>query len=310
MIADQYHVPVLAHEVVRYLLTRPSGTYVDGTLGGGGHTERILTNLSGEGRVIAFDRDDEAIASSGQRLDRFGGRVTFVRDSFSNVGNRVAELGFGPIDGVLLDLGISSHQIDTQERGFSFQREGKIDMRMDRSQSLDGWTVVNRYDEARLADVIWRFGEERNSRRIARRLAERRKERAIDSTTDLASIVASCAKGQFASKTVARVFQAIRIEVNNELDQLASALAGAMNLLTAGGRLVVISYHSLEDRIVKEFFINEARTFIPSGTKLLPDRPVQPRARVLTRKPVLPDENEITSNPRARSAKLRAAEKI
>jgi len=304
-----YHTPVLVESVLRYLPAAPDGIYVDGTLGGGGHTEQLLEHLSPAAKVIGFDRDAEAIAFARLRLARFGERVLFVAEEAARLLPALRALGIDRIDGFLLDLGVSSHQIDDASRGFSFQGNGRIDMRMDRTQRLDGWTVVNEYGEERLAGILFQYGEERASRRIARILVEARAEHPIDTTEQLAWIVGKVTGARFLTKTLARVFQAIRIEVNDELGQLRTALASALKILRPGGRIVVISYHSLEDRIVKNFFREEASDTIPSLTKLAPDTRREPLLTILTKKPVEADEAERERNPRAGSAKLRAAER-
>lgn len=307
---SSFHTPVLAAAVVQYLPTAPDGVYVDGTLGGGGHAEAILMRLSSRGQLIGFDRDEQALLFARARLAQFGDRVRYIHENCANLRPVLEKLGVEQIHGLLLDLGISSHQVDDAVRGFSFQRDAHLDMRMDAWQQLDGWTVVNTYDEQRLADMFWTYGEEKLSRRIARRIVDARQHRSIDTTGELASIVESAVGRRFLQKSLARVFQAIRIEVNDELENLRNVLRDALDVLVLGGRIVVISYHSLEDRIVKDFFRTEARSAAPSGSKYLPDRPRQARLAILTKKPITPGADEIAQNPRARSAKLRVAERI
>jgi len=306
----EYHTPVLTGEVLHYLCTSPDGIYVDGTLGGGGHAEKILINISPGGRVIGFDLDPDAVSFSQTRLQRFEKRISVVHDSYANLSSRLKEMGIDRIHGLLLDLGVSSHQIDEKERGFSFQHEGRLDMRMDKTQSLSGWEVVNSYAESEFADLIHNFGEERNARRIARAVTAARAKQPIETTGDLVQVVGSAVGNRMLTKTLARVFQAIRIEVNNELGNLRRTLFEVMTLLHHGGRIVVISYHSLEDRVVKQFFKAESAETMPVTNKLLPPLPRQARLAVLTAKPVIATEEEIRTNPRARSAKLRAAERI
>jgi 16S rRNA (cytosine1402-N4)-methyltransferase len=305
-----FHTPVLVEDVVRYLITAPDGVYCDGTLGGGGHAEVILRNLTAQGRLIGFDQDEEAVSFAVHRLQPFGDRVRVLRSNFSRIREGCSQLGIGTIQGLLLDLGVSSHQIDDASRGFSFQQSGRLDMRMDRSQSLDGWSVIRTYDEERLTEIFRSYGEERAARRIARKIANDRQKHPVETTDDLAELVGSVVGKQFLAKSLARIFQAIRIEVNGEMERLQTVLRDAMGVVGQGGRIVVISYHSLEDRIVKTFFRDEARTSIPSGHRLLPDRPREPRLRILTNKPVVAGDQEVARNPRARSAKLRAAERI
>jgi 16S rRNA (cytosine1402-N4)-methyltransferase len=306
---NDYHTPVLAETVLSLLQPIDGGVYVDATLGGGGHAEAILRASAPSGRVIGFDADDEALQFTKKRLIDFSSRVQYVHDNFSHMTAALSALNISGVNGILFDLGVSSRQLDSAERGFSFQREQNLDMRMDRRQHLDARMVVNTYDEKTLADIFWRYGEEQQARRVARQVVRARVESPIETTERLAAIVGSVAGGKFLQKSLARVFQAIRIEVNGEMENLRRALASGSALLGRGGRMVVISYHSLEDRIVKEFFKEHARTSIPSGHKYLPDRLQEPDVAILTRKPIVATDEEVGSNPRSRSAKLRAAEK-
>lgn len=308
--ASEYHIPVLAESVLHHLMTTPDGTYVDGTTGGGGHAELILSRLSGEGRMICFDRDEEAISYAKNRLGEQDDRCRFIVDNFSNMKSRLQQLQINALSGILLDLGVSSRQIDKPERGFSFQSDAPLDMRMDTTQERDAAAVVATSEETDLARLLFEYGEERQSRRIAREIVRRRSQRPIRTTRDLSDAVLAAAGTGLPQKTLARVFQALRIEVNGELDHLRKGLRDGLELLSPGGRFVIIAYHSLEDRMVKQFFQAEAATHIPSGHKLLPDAPRQPKVRILTKRPVQPEETEIASNSRARSAKLRAAERI
>lgn len=305
-----FHTPVLADATLSYLLTDLKGVYVDATVGGGGHAEQILQRLEQEGRLVGLDRDEDAVNSAQRRLGKYGDQVRIVRANFTQMKTIVEHLGIKKTSGILLDLGVSSHQVEAEGRGFSFQRNERIDMRMDRRQELDGWTVVNQYSTEALADLLRQYGEEKRSRRIAKGIAHHREEKVLDSTHDLVGIVRSVVGGKHVQNSLARVFQAIRIEVNQELENLQKMLREAVDLLRSGGRIVVISYQSLEDRIVKNFFRTEAAAFLPSGTKLAPDTPKQPRVRILTKKPIVSDPGEVSVNPRARSAKLRAAERI
>src|ERR1041385_2432754 len=307
---NEYHVPVLAEEVLRYLQPARDGIYVDGTLGGGGHTEYIARNMSAQSKIICFDLDNDGLRYAQQHLSDFGKQLTFIQDNFTNLRAQLKILNVNRIQGLLLDLGVSSHQLDQKNRGFSFQEDARIDMRMNTQQKLDGWTVVNTYEQERISEIMWKYGEERNSRKIARRIVEARKNTPIDSTRELARVIESAVGSRFLQKSLARVFQAIRIEVNGELENLRRVLRDSIDFLEKGGRIFVISYHSLEDRIVKQFFKEEAETFIPSKVKLLPDQPRQPRLSILTKKPVEAGKAEIERNSRARSAKLRAAERI
>jgi 16S rRNA (cytosine1402-N4)-methyltransferase len=301
---------VLVDEVFYYLHAENEGVYVDGTLGGGGHAESLLIKSPPSTRVVMFDVDTEALQFSQKRLRVFVDRVVYIHDVFSNMKKQLSKNNIDAVDGVLLDLGVSSHQIDSRERGFSFQHEGRLDMRMNREQPITAATIVNSYDAQQLAAIFRTYGEERHSGRIARKIVDARKKNPIETTHQLSSLIEAAVGRHLIQKSLARVFQAIRIEVNNELERLRQGLQSAFESLRIGGRLVVISYHSLEDRIVKEFFVRESSTRIRASNKLLPDIQRQPRVTVLTRKPVRPSSDEISKNPRARSAKLRAAEKI
>jgi 16S rRNA (cytosine1402-N4)-methyltransferase len=307
---SSYHTPVLLHDVLAFLLTRADGAYIDGTLGGGGHAEAVLQRLGPHGRLLGLDADDDALTAARARLAPFGSRVQLHRSNFRDLRTVVAEHGMVPAHGLLLDLGVSSHQFDDASRGFSFRGDDRLDMRMDRRQELDAAAVVNSYEERALADLLWQYGEERRSRAIARAIARARSREPIRTTGSLAAVVESVVGAQFRVKTLARVFQAIRIEVNGELESLRRAVRDGIDILAPGGRLVIIAYHSLEDRIVKEAFREAAATSVRSGHVLVPDTPVTPLVRVLTPRPVEPDEREVDANPRARSAKLRAAERI
>jgi 16S rRNA (cytosine1402-N4)-methyltransferase len=318
-VMTRQHVPVLLREVVEALAVRPGGRYVDCTLGAGGHAEAILEAASPDGELLGIDLDPEALAAARQRLARFsaeggsasggGERVTFVEDNFSQVGDLCRERGFAPVQGILFDLGLSSLQLDEESRGFSFQREGPLDMRFSPRQELTAADIVNTYSQEDLADLLWRYGEERQSRRIARRLIE---ERPFRTTTQLAKAVEQAvgrrARGVIHPAT--RTFQALRIAVNQELLHLETALLQAHGLLGFGARLVVISYHSLEDRIVKDFLRRQARDCVcPPGV------PVcicghRATLRLVARGVVRPSAAEVAANPRARSARLRVAERL
>lgn len=307
MAVSPYHTPVLLNESLEYLVSDPSGVYVDATLGGGGHTEALLLRLSPAGKVVALDQDDDAIAEATKRLTTFAGRVVMRRANFGDMAADLMSLGIAHVDGILLDLGVSSHQLDNVSRGFSFRGDDRLDMRMDRRSGRSAYDVVNDTDEPELARILWEYGEERRSRQIARAIV---RQRPVETTTQLARVIESLTPGPMATKSLARVFQAIRIEVNQELEQLRRCLADSPALLKQGGRMVVISYHSLEDRIVKEFIRDAAADRIPSGSKYLPDEPRTPTLRPLTKRPIVASAEEEKLNPRARSAKLRAAERL
>jgi 16S rRNA (cytosine1402-N4)-methyltransferase len=301
-----YHVPVLCEVAVEALLRDPGWIYVDGTFGGGGHAARICDRLSTTGRCIGFDCDEDAIREASQHPERFHGRLTLVHANFRDMRRELNARGIDTVGGVLLDLGVSSHQLDDPSRGFSFRESAELDMRMDRRQPLSALDVVNTYGEAALADVLFRFGEERNARRVARAIVS---SRPLAATGDLRAVVERAVGQHQLVKSLARVFQALRIEVNRELENLGAALADAVALLVPGGRLVVISYHSLEDRMVKQFFRMHSARFERSGHKLIPDRQLFPALRTVTPHPVESGAGERDRNPRARSAKMRVAEK-
>jgi len=305
-----YHTPVLLAETLQFLNPQPAGIYIDATVGSGGHAEAILNLLSERGKLIGFDADRDAIEFATNRLKRFGSRVSLVQENFRNMKSILRDLKVDSIDGLLLDLGVSSHQLDEAERGFSFRGDERLDMRMDKQQKLDAWTVINHYPEETLAEIFWKYGEERSSRRLAAQVARYRVKKTIETTGALAEIVRPLVGARFLTKALSRVFQAIRIEVNEELKNLEIGLRDGVDILRAGGRIAVLSYHSLEDRIVKTIFKEEASGFFRSQGKLLPERPRTARLKILTKKPVVPSREETLANPRARSGKLRAAEKI
>jgi len=292
------------------LITRKDGLYVDGTLGGGGHAEKIIEILSPQGKLVGFDVDGEAMAFAQNRLQRFGDRVIYFRENFSNIKSVITKLNCAGINGLLLDLGISSHQIDDSSRGFSFQNNNRLDMRMDQNLSMTGQKIINDYTQEQLTKIFQNFGEERFSRRIAKNIVNHRSEKMIETTGELSNIVENVVGKRFLNKSLARIFQAIRIEVNRELYHLEKALSDTLDLLIPGGRIAVISYHSLEDRIVKNFFKKQSETLIPSGNKLLPDKLKEQVLSIITKKPIIASEIEVRENPRARSAKLRVAERL
>lgn len=305
-----FHTPVLLHEVLSFLAPVPGETIVDATLGGGGHTQAILERLGDNGRCIGIDTDADALVSASERLKQFGGRFVQIHDNFGNLRSVLSQCSVEAIDGILFDLGVSSHQLDDASRGFTFRASDILDMRMDRRQDLHAAQVVNTYGLKELEEIFRNYGEENHARRIASRIVEGRQRSAVVTTGDLASIVESVTGSRFAVKSLARIFQALRIEVNGELDRLRQGLQQALDVVRTGGRIVVISYHSLEDRIVKDCFREAARSVVRSGLKPVPDTPINPRIAILTKKPVEASATELAINPRARSAKLRAAEKL
>lgn len=300
-----FHVPALVDSVLTFLLTDVSGVYVDCTVGGGGHGEAILKRLSDDGRLVGMDRDGEAIAFCTHRFSSYGDRVQLIRGEVADVDILLADAGIDRVDGFFVDWGVSSYQIDTAERGFSYLMDGPLDMRMDQSAAMCAKDVINDYSEDGLIRIFWEYGEERLARRIARKIVDERKHTKIETTGMLAEVVQRVAPPRFRTKTLSRVFQAIRYEVNEEIKQLRMGLEKMVSFLRKEGRIVVISWESLTDRMVKRFFRGEEVTFssreepMPSGTV---------RFNVLTRRVVRPSEEEISRNPRARSARLRAAE--
>lgn len=301
-----YHEPVLLKESIDFLITDSKGTYLDATFGGGGHTREILSRLESKGRVFAFDVDDNSARIAGA-LSASDQRLTFARKNFSSLGEFASSHPGISFDGFLFDLGVSSYQIDNEE-GFSYRRDERLDMRLDRSLATTAYDIVNSYDARQLADVFFKYGEEPRSRALARAIVMAREVQNIETTERLADIASRvCGKS---AKVLSRIFQALRIEVNKELDALSDGLNAAVDLASRGARVVVISYHSLEDRIVKEKFRYEAATCICPPEAIICTCGKVARVKILTRKPVRPAESEVKNNRRARSAKLRVAEKI
>ena len=306
------HVPVLFDEVMEALAVKPDGTYVDGTTGGGGHSSGICERLSAKGHLVAVDRDTEALAAAEKRLEPYGCRKTFVHANYSDIAAIEAAAG-GKVQGILLDLGVSSYQLDNPERGFSYMNDAPLDMRMDASDRLTAYEVVNGYSEEDLARIIKDYGEERWARRIAEFIVRERKSAPIGSTDRLTEIIKAAipAKARRTGPHPAkRTFQAIRIEVNDELGHLREAVEKLPDLLESGGRIAIITFHSLEDRIVKTEF--ERRLNPCTCPKEFPVCVCGKKADVkrVTKKPVVPTETETAENPRARSAKLRVLEKL
>jgi 16S rRNA (cytosine1402-N4)-methyltransferase len=309
------HLPVLADEVVTMLAPAPGSLQVDATVGGGGHTERILAATDPDGRLLGLDADGAAIARVRDRLaPRYGDRLRLRQANFRDLGSVAPEEGFAPIDGCLFDLGLSSYQLADQARGFSFRTEGPLDMRFDTSRGVPASELLETLDVQELTALFRRYGEEPFAGRIARAIVEARRTAPIGTADELAAIVERVAPGRAPGRRrvhpATRIFQALRIAVNEELTALEQGLAAALDLLRPGGRLVVLSYHSLEDRIVKRFLQAERR-----GCTCPPEAPVcvcgrSPRLRLVVPKGIVPAAAEIAANPRARSARLRAAERI
>lgn len=305
------HLSVLREETIENLKIKEDGIYVDGTLGGGGHSFAILQKLSDQGRLIGIDQDEEAIRAATGRLDIFRERVTILRGNYRDIPKILDENRVGKVDGILLDLGVSSHQLDDAERGFSYRFDAPLDMRMDQRNPVSAKEIINTYDEERLWKILHDYGEERFAGRIARRIVQKRQEKPIETTGELVDIIFSSIpqKNRKAGGHPAkRTFQALRIEVNEELEILENSLDGMIDSLKEGGRLCVITFHSLEDRIVKNNFKkNENPCICP------PEFPVCVCNRIakgfaVTKKPILPSEEEMRENPRSKSAKLRVFE--
>lgn len=304
-----FHIPILGSDVSEHLVANRKGTYVDATVGGGGHAEIVLSELAAEGRLIGIDRDPEALEVAQKRLSRFGKRVHLHQGPFWHLQDVLENLGIDTIHGILFDLGLSSHQIDTPERGFSFQHDGPLDMRMGPDVAQTAQTVVNTYAQAALTRIFKVYGEERNAGRIARAICTAREEEPITRTRALAELVTRQVPEPHKQKTLARIFQAIRIEINGELAHLKTALQTAIEVLCPGGRIAVLSYHSLEHRIVKGVFQIASKTCI--GPPRLPVCPCNrlPMARTIVQS-IRPGQDEVEANSRARSATLRVAERL
>lgn len=298
------HMPVLPAQTLAGLAPHPGGRYIDGTLGGAGHAAAVLDASAPDGQLLGIDTDTAALAAAAARLAPYGERAVLIHGNFRDLGLLAGEAGFDSVDGILLDLGVSSHQLDTPERGFSFQADGPLDMRLNPEEGETAADLVNDTPEQALADLIYRYGDERGSRRIARVIAEARRKERIESTGQLAALVARALGGRHGKiHPATRTFQALRIAVNQELESLETALPQAVELLAPGGRLAVIAFHSLEDRIVKQFFRAESGYGGEQNSS-------PARLTILTKKPIEAEEDEARANPRSRSAKLRVAERI
>lgn len=304
------HIPVLLNEVIEGLNIKKNGIYVDGTLGGAGHSLEICKKLSPQGRLIGIDRDVEALACAKEKLKQYD-NVKFVNDNHQNIKQILSDLEINGVDGILLDLGVSSYQIDEISRGFSYMNDAPLDMRMDKSQTLTAEEVINTYKEEDLAKIIYEYGEEKFSKKIARRICELRKIEKIDTTAKLAAIVEKCVpyiKGQ--GHPAKRTFQAIRIEVNNEIEPLYGAVTDCIDALNPGGRLCIITFHSLEDRCVKNAYTDAlGKCTCPKDLPYCICKKIV-KGKIVNKKPILPTDKEQELNSRSRSAKLRIFEKI
>lgn len=306
------HKSVLLKETVDGLQVKPDGTYVDGTLGGGGHSYEVCTRLGEKGSIIGIDQDEAAIGAASVRLKDFGEKVTIVRSNYCDMKSRLHELGIDRVDGIMLDLGVSSYQLDTAERGFSYREDAPLDMRMDRRQKMTARDIVNDYSEMDLYRVIRDYGEDKFAKNIARHIVAERGKRSIETTGELTKIIRHAIPMKYQKKSghpAKRTFQAIRIELNRELEVLRDSLDDMIEMLNPGGRLCIITFHSLEDRIVKSAFKkNENPCTCPSHFPVCVCGNVS-KGRVITRKPIVPGEEELRENSRAGSAKLRIFER-
>jgi len=307
MTTSNYHTPVLLAEVLHYIDASEGKVVVDGTLGGGGHTEAML---KAGASVIGIDQDEQALEFARERLAPFGAQFSAVQGNFSTMPSLLREAGHEKVDAILVDIGVSSWQLDEADRGFSFGKEGPLDMRMDRSQGQTAADLVNGYSENELQTIFWEFGEERSAKTMARRIVEQREKKPFVTTLDLADFISSIIPRGGKIHPATRIFQALRIAVNDELGVLREFLENAGQLLNPGGRVLVITFHSLEDRIVKQFFKHASLAEIDRKEWPAPRPNPDYQYKLLTRRPVVASEGELKTNKRARSAKLRVAEKI
>lgn len=306
---DEYHIPVLYYETLDNLVINPDGVYVDCTLGGGGHSEGILKRLSPKGVLISIDQDQQAIDYAKKRLEGYGNWKCF-KNNFENIETVIYMAGYDKVDGILMDIGVSSTQLDDAERGFSYRFDARLDMRMNTSAKISAYEVVNTYEEGALSKILFEYGEERHARRIAKFICDSRKEKPIETTGDLVAIIKRAYPERASKHPAKKTFQAIRIEVNKELEVLENAINKAVDCLKVGGRLGIITFHSLEDRIVKTMFKDFSTDCICP-----PRLPVcicnnKAKVKLITKKPLIPSEDELTHNKRAHSSKLRVIERI
>ena len=302
------HIPVLLNETIEGLNINPNGIYVDGTIGGAGHSKKIIEKLSDKGFLIGIDRDEEALKAAGENLKEYK-NFKLVHGNHDDIKTILSELGIDKVDGILLDLGVSSYQLDERERGFSYISDNKLDMRMDKTQKLSAYDVVNNYKEEKLADIIYKYGEEKYSRKIARNICMARSIKPIETTKELAELIEKSIPFSKNGHPAKRTFQAIRIEVNNEIEPLYNTVLDCINLLKVGGRLCIITFHSLEDRAVKEAYIDaEGKCTCPKdlpycvcGSKTL--------GKIINKKPIEASKEELELNSRSASAKLRIFER-
>ena len=305
---------VMLHETIDMLDVKPDGVYVDATLGGAGHSEYLLSKLSEKGHLYAFDQDQNAIENAQKRLAPYieKGKVTFIKDNFRHLKDRLHDLGVTEIDGICYDLGVSSPQLDQRERGFSYKKDAPLDMRMNQEASLTAYEVVNQYDYHDLVRIFFKYGEDKFSKQIARKIEKAREQKPIETTTELAELIKSVKPAKELKKKghpAKQIFQAIRIEVNDELGAADESIQQAIDLLAIGGRISVITFHSLEDRLTKQLFKEASTVEVPKGLPFIPDD-LKPKMELVSRKPILPSKEELEANNRSHSAKLRVARKI
>ena len=314
MTKEFHHVTVMLHETIDMLDVKPDGIYVDATLGGAGHSEYLLSKLSEKGHLYAFDQDQNAIDNAQKRLAPYieKGMVTFIKDNFRHLKDRLHDLGVTEIDGICYDLGVSSPQLDQRERGFSYKKDAPLDMRMNQEASLTAYEVVNQYDYHDLVRIFFKYGEDKFSKQIARKIEQVRQVKPIETTTELAEIIKSAKPAKELKKKghpAKQIFQAIRIEVNDELGAADESIQQAMDMLALDGRISVITFHSLEDRLTKQLFKEASTVEVPKGLPFIPDE-LKPKMELVSRKPILPSKAELEANNRSHSAKLRVARKI
>ena len=314
MTKEFHHVTVMLHETIDMLDVKPDGIYVDATLGGAGHSEYLLSKLSEKGHLYAFDQDQNAIDNAQKRLAPYieKGMVTFIKDNFRHLKDRLHDLGVTEIDGICYDLGVSSPQLDQRERGFSYKKDAPLDMRMNQEASLTAYEVVNQYDYHDLVRIFFKYGEDKFSKQIARKIEQVREQKPIETTTELAEIIKSAKPAKELKKKghpAKQIFQAIRIEVNDELGAADESIQQAMDMLALDGRISVITFHSLEDRLTKQLFKEASTVEVPKGLPFIPDD-LKPKMELVSRKPILPSKEELEANNRSHSAKLRVARKI
>ena len=309
-IGNDYHIPVLYYETLDNLVKNPDGIYIDCTLGGGSHSEGILERLSDKGLLISIDQDTNAIEYSKKRLEKFGSKWKVFKGNFENIDTIAYMAGVDKVDGILMDIGVSSKQLDDPDRGFSYRYDVKLDMRMNTEQKISAYDVVNTYSEEQLSKIIFEYGEERHARKIAKLIVEERKSSPIEKTSDLIALIKRAYPERASKHPAKKTFQAIRIEVNRELEVLENAMSKAVELLKVGGRLAIITFHSLEDRIVKNKFKDLA-----TACKCPKDIPIcvcggVKKFEIITKKPIIPIDDELKNNNRAHSSKLRILERI